>query len=229
MNEIEIYEKFCINFFNFNSYTGNSINNYYIDKNESYFSVFNNYIPSFAIFNRRILDSEREVVEYFKIKNNEGYPTRNYTTLVNNLRANIYTPRTFNLNKDNFQSTLTSNQGVLIDENGLLYCFCIKREFVTEMFKIYTDRHKSFVDNFNLDNFKIYISNRIKEPRYKSLYNALDKVLLDRARKIDLDFTFTNSIESKVYNGIPPNFINLKFKSVSEMKMFLENYLPSLI
>jgi len=39
----------------------------------------------------------------------------------------------------------------------------------------------------------------------------------------------SNSIESKIYNGIPSDFVNPKFKTVAEMKSFLENYLPSLI
>ena len=228
MNKLEIYDKFCRSFFNFKYYAGNSISNYYINTQKSYFSVFNKYVPSYSIFNRNVLGN-KDVIEYFEIRNGDGNTTRSYEILINNLRSDIYSPRTFIVSKGDFKSILTANQGILLDEDGVLFCLCIEKELMAKLFQVYSNNHKTLVDSFDVNDFKIFISNRIKEPHYKSLYTVLDRVLLEKAREIDLDYTFTNSIESKIYNGIPSDFINPKFKTVAEMKSFLENYLPSLI
>ena len=69
------------------------------------------------------------------------------------------------------------------------------------------------------------MSNKLLIPEYKSLYTAIDKYVLQNIRKLDfdIDIVYVNNIEKRLYKQTPSEFNLPKFKSLGEMKTFLNN------
>ena len=79
--------------------------------------------------------------------------------------------------------------------------------------------------DFKFDKFKILLSNKLLIPEYKSLYTTIDKYILQNIRELDfdIDIVYINSIEKRLYKKTPVGFSLPKFKSLGEMKIFLNN------
>ena len=99
-------------------------------------------------------------------------------------------------------------------------------KMATDMMRAYLEVYPDFVDPIHkFDKFKILLSNKLLIPEYKSLYTAIDKYILQNIRELDfdIDIVYINSIEKRLYKKTPVEFSLPKFKSLGEMKIFLNN------
>ena len=213
-----------------------NVNNYWyysnyhknISNKTNYFTCFiDDLLPITAFTGELLLKSNNTVdekpINYFYGINKEYScnATRSYQTLVRNF-VDFNITRMFYVNKgDNFISVVKSSSGLIFDEDSILMMLAIDKDY---FFEVRSSGINLDVD-FKFDKFKILLSNKLLIPEYKSLYTAIDKYILQNIRELDfdIDIVYINSIEKRLYKKTPVGFNLPKFKSLGEMKTFLNN------
>lgn len=198
------------------------------NKAQQYFTCFNDDLLPITAFTGGLLLEGNDTIDekplcYFYGINKEYLcsTTRSYQTLVRNF-VDFNITRMFYVNKgDNFISVVKSSSGLIFDEDSILMMLAIDKDY---FFEVRSSGINLDVD-FKFDKFKILLSNKLLIPEYKSLYTAIDKYVLQNIRELDfdIDIVYVNNIEKRLYKQIPSEFNLPKFKSLGEMKIFLNN------
>lgn len=213
-----------------------NVNNYWyysnyhknISNKTNYFTCFiDDLLPITAFTGELLLKSNNTVdekpIDYFYGINKEYScnPTRSYQTLVRNF-VEYNTHRVFYISKtDSFISAVKSSSGLIFDEDSVLMILAIDKDYFIEV----RGSGINLDVDFKFDKFKIFLSNKLLIPEYKSLYTAINKYVLDSIRQLDfdIDIVYVNNIEKRLYKETPVEFNLPKFKSLGEMKTFLNN------
>lgn len=199
-----------------------------ISNKTQYFTCFNNDLLPITAFTGGLLLKDDDTIDekplYYFYGINKEYScnsTRSYQTLVRNFFDYNIT-RVFYINKgEDFISAVKSSSGLIFDEDSILMVLAIDKDYFFEV-------RSSGIDlnvDFKFDKFKIFLSNKLLIPEYKSLYTAIDKYVLQNIRELDfdIDIVYVNNIEKRLYKQTPSEFNLPKFKSLGEMKTFLNN------
>ena len=198
------------------------------NKTQQYFTCFNDNLLPITAFTGGLLLEDNDTIDekplYYFYDINKEYScstTRSYQTLVRNF-VDFNITRMFYVNKgDNFISVVKSSSGLIFDEDSILMMLAIDKDY---FFEVRSSGINLDVD-FKFDKFKILLSNKLLIPEYKSLYKAIYKYILQNIRELDfdIDIVYINSIEKRLYKKTPVEFSLPKFKSLGEMKIFLNN------
>lgn len=199
-----------------------------ISNKTNYFTCFNDdLLPITAFTGGLLLENNNtingEPINYFYGLNKEYScnSTRSYKTLVRNF-VDYNITRVFYVSKgDDFISAVKSCSGLIFDEGSILMMLAIDKDYFIEV----KGSGVNLDVDFKFDKFKIFLSNKLLIPEYKSLYIAIDKYVLQNIRELDfdIDIVYVNNIEKRLYKQTPSEFNLPKFKSLGEMKTFLNN------
>lgn len=205
-----------------------NINRYVVNKT-SYFTCFSDDLLPITIDTGKLLLDKNESIDekplyYFFGINKEcsSNSTKSYRTLVRNF-VEFNSIRNFYVSKrDDFISAVKSSSGLIFDEDSILMMLAIDKDY---FFEVKSSEMFNLEEDFKFDKFKIFLSNKLLIPEYKSLHTAINKYVLDNIRKLDfdIDIVYVNNIEKRLYKKTPSEFNLPKFKSLSEMKKFLNN------
>lgn len=198
------------------------------NKTQQYFTCFNDDLLPITAFTGGLLLEDNDTIDekplYYFYGLNKEYScnsTRSYKTLVRNF-VDFNITRMFYVNKgDNFISVVKSSSGLIFDEDSILMLLAIDKDYFIEV----KGSGVNLDVDFKFDKFKIFLSNKLLIPEYKSLYTAIDKYVLQNIRELDfdIDIVYVNNIEKRLYKQTPSEFNLPKFKSLGEMKTFLNN------
>ena len=102
-------------------------------------------------------------------------------------------------------------------EGNILMCLCVESDYALR------NSLESIRITPNKDKFILYITDTLREEKYKNIKKKLETEYIDKVRALKIDIIETANLKSKIYSN---NFKPIKFKNIVEMKKHLKEEVP---
>ena len=184
----------------------------------------NPYIPTYAL-EKHVLymvqngeDLNIPIIEYSELITVNPLPTvRNYRDFILGLVKNP-NPKEYIFKIGEVSHKLVFQRGLLRDmEGNILMCLCVESDYALR------NSLESIRITPNKDKFILYITDTLREEKYKNIKKKLETEYIDKVRALKIDIIETANLKSKIYSN---NFKPIKFKNIVEMKKHLKEEVP---
>jgi hypothetical protein len=181
----------------------------------------NMFIPFYAMFFHDLItfkDKDVRVVEYTLPIDASGYSfDRKYDQLIFQL-INATTPRRFCYILQGVNHYVNIHRGVLYDSRGnILMCLGINTEYLLN------NPLSVIASSPDYSKFVLLLGSELNNPIYKNLKKKLGETYISDAVSLGMDVVNTSKINSWLFKN---NYVEPKFKNVTEMKKFLKEEVP---
>lgn len=188
----------------------------------------NDYIPVVSLFINTLLqfdNLEIPILEYGLLKNvnNDYFPIRTYSSVLSELKRNIF-PVQFNFKIQGNNHYLFISKGIIYDkEENVLMCLAIKSDYAINNFNSFANYNSFFIDP---DKFVLYVSDKLNDPIYKTFKKKLSIEYIENIRQLGIDIIETKKIKERLFRN---NFRLPKFKSIIDMNKYLKEEVPKIL